>query len=482
MTRYKRCAALAIGAISLVQAAVGCARHQVHPSITAVGLSPANRCDPPGIPYYLPKPLLVVSKNVRHIDESKVGLTGPAPIPGGFDNQAAYADIKANVTVPSSPGSAGAAAANIPAANVSDATLSKATVAEMLDKSIVPEAMTPAAGDRFNGGVELDSFYTYQVIFVPDLTQKYGLQITGGAGEFRAAMNLVNGWMYTGMGPFYFKDSSSAQNAMATGVGAMYAGRGVADVVSSVGDLASTIARGKESALTDEQLLKMSSQLQALEALARSTPKVAQEMLNYAEIYIYEPHVLPDQTTEWRLVAEHHFDRHYFDQPADPAAIQAKQEVMQSLLQGIIGTEPKSAPTTPPAPAPRATVPAAPSVPAQPAPFQPAPFQPAPIQPAPAGVGGTPESAVSDLDAGVDIFGQPQPGGGRSTQIETGQKIQNFVPAPGLAPIYPAGSQVEINVMPGAEPATVPSRVRHHFQRQPPTNQQRTGNQTIHLQ
>ncbi|MEP3929108.1 hypothetical protein, partial [Rhodopirellula bahusiensis] len=65
-----------------------------------MGLSPANQCDPPGIPYYLPKPLLVVAKNVRHIDESKVGLTGPAPIPGGFDNQAAYADIKANVTVP----------------------------------------------------------------------------------------------------------------------------------------------------------------------------------------------------------------------------------------------------------------------------------------------------------------------------------------------------------------------------------------------
>ncbi len=50
----------------------GCARHQEKPTITAVGLSPGNRCDPPAIPYYLPKPLLVISKNFRHIDESKV--------------------------------------------------------------------------------------------------------------------------------------------------------------------------------------------------------------------------------------------------------------------------------------------------------------------------------------------------------------------------------------------------------------------------
>ncbi len=105
MNMLKRNARLfLIGSLCVGQYLTGCAKHQARPSITAVGLSPANRCEPHGIPYYLPKPLLVVAKNVRHIDESKVGLTGPAPIPGGFDNQAAYADIKANVTVPSSSG------------------------------------------------------------------------------------------------------------------------------------------------------------------------------------------------------------------------------------------------------------------------------------------------------------------------------------------------------------------------------------------
>lgn len=322
----------------------GCARHQERPMITAVGLSPANRCDPPGIPYYLPKPLLVVSKNVRHIDESKVGLTGPVPIPGGFDNQAAYADVKANVTVP--PGGAadgnvaGLQAANVPAANVSSAS-----VTEHGDQSMVAENMTPSSTDNFDGGVEVDSFFTYQVIFVPDLTQKYGLQITGGAGEFRAAMNMVNGWMYTGMGPFYLKDSSSAQNAMATGVAAMYAGRGVADVVSSVGDLASTFtgAAQRQSSLTDAEMMELNSQVQALETLANMTPKVPKEMLNFAEIYIYEPHLLPGDTTEWRLVAEHHFDRHYLATTDSPALEQTRNALFQDVIQkAALGSTGKS--------------------------------------------------------------------------------------------------------------------------------------------
>jgi hypothetical protein len=175
----------------------GCSRHQESPMITAIGLSPGNRCDPPGIPYYLPKPRLVVATNVWHIDESKVGLTGPVPIPGGFDNQAAYADIKANVTVPSSPGGKGKAATAIEAAKVTGAETSNAKLIEGPGASYVNEQMTPSSEADFSEGVGMDSFFTYQIIFVPDLTQKYGLQITGGAGEFRADMNMVNGWMHT---------------------------------------------------------------------------------------------------------------------------------------------------------------------------------------------------------------------------------------------------------------------------------------------
>ncbi|MEO9930565.1 hypothetical protein [Rhodopirellula bahusiensis] len=302
-----------------------------------MGLSPANQCDPPGIPYYLPKPLLVVAKNVRHIDESKVGLTGPAPIPGGFDNQAAYADIKANVTVPNTGGESGGGLA---AASMTPAALSAAVAGTAGSPSTVAEKMTP--DQNYKDGITPDSFFTYQVIFVPDLTQKYGLQISGGAGEFRAAMNMVNGWMYTGMGPFYMKDSSSAQNAMATGVAAMYAGRGVSDVVDSVGGLTTAIGNlpGQESGIRTDgaQADEFSDAVRALELAQKMAPKVHRDILNYAEVYIYEPVLLPDgQTTEWRQVAEHHFDRHYFDTAESPATANQREQVMQGLLRQAMG-------------------------------------------------------------------------------------------------------------------------------------------------
>ena len=60
------------------------------PSVTAVPLSPGNFCENHGIPFYLPKPLLVISKNFRYIEDAKVGLTDTAPIPGYFDDQARY--------------------------------------------------------------------------------------------------------------------------------------------------------------------------------------------------------------------------------------------------------------------------------------------------------------------------------------------------------------------------------------------------------
>src|SRR4051812_26310310 len=54
-----------------------------HPKITAVNLNNPNA--PEGMPYYLPKPYLVVSKNIRYIQTPTVGLTQTAPIPNSFD-------------------------------------------------------------------------------------------------------------------------------------------------------------------------------------------------------------------------------------------------------------------------------------------------------------------------------------------------------------------------------------------------------------
>ena len=306
----------------------GCAKKQIRPMITAVGLSPGNQCESPGIPYYLPKPLLVVAKNFRHIDESKVGLTGAVPIPGAFDNQAAYADVKANVTVPgttATPTTGG------------DTTFNVAGQASIPESSIVAETMTPSA--RVGDDIAPDSFFTYQVMFVPDLTQKYGLQISGGAGEFRAAMNMVNGWMYTGMGPFYMKDSSSAQNAMATGIGALYAGRGASDVLNEVGELTTAIGElpGPNESTDFQQLSDLAAAMREVSAAAEAAPLVPDKMLNYAEIYIYEPVLTPDgSSTEWRMVAEHHFVRDYFRYGYDPTAmLQHRQSVIEAMIKGV---------------------------------------------------------------------------------------------------------------------------------------------------
>jgi hypothetical protein len=153
------------------------------PSITAVSLT--NPCEPEGIPFYLPKPLLIVAKNFRNIQERTDGLTDPAPIPNSFDNQAADADVKANIT----NASGGASAADSAPKGKNGTTNSQGATTER----ILP-------GEVANDGLQPNTFYTYHLVFVPDLTQKYGLRIKGGSGEFRAAMNLVNGWMFTGAG------------------------------------------------------------------------------------------------------------------------------------------------------------------------------------------------------------------------------------------------------------------------------------------
>ncbi len=317
---------IVIGFMILPISLVGCARHQPKPSISARGLSPSNRCDPEGIPYYLPKPLLVVAKNFRHIDESKVGLSGPAPIPDGFDNQAAYADVKANVTVPN-PGSP-------TAAGTGDGARVATTFATTKDlaKSYVAPSLTPGTGNVDGDSVAPDSFFTYQIMFIPDLTQKYGLKITGGAGEMRAAMNMVNGWMYTGMGPFYLKDSSSAQNVLAQGVASMFVGRGAADVLHEVGGLTTAIGGlPKNESTTVEQMNGMAEAFRAVADAASGAKRVPKEMLNYAEIYIYEPFLVDGDHTEWRLVAEHNFSRHYFESDGQPMSAEK-----QALLKGVI--------------------------------------------------------------------------------------------------------------------------------------------------
>jgi hypothetical protein len=255
------------------------------------------------MPFYLPKPLLIVSKNFRNIEESDHGEMGPVPIPNTFDHQAEYADVKANISMAPAPATAaGGDGGGSAKAKTQSGGMSTADAAASTNPGLVPPG-------TFKDGALPDYFYTYQIVFVPDLTQKYALKVRGGPGEVRAAMNLVNGWMFTGLGPFYLKDSSTAQNILATGGAITLGGRGVADVVSNVADLRKAAGAARQSGPFDAgQLADRVLQIKLFmdERGLRPVPVV---LPSFAEIHVYEPVLTSAGTVEWHQIVDHCFDR-----------------------------------------------------------------------------------------------------------------------------------------------------------------------------
>ncbi len=322
-----------VGLAGLLVHLGGCSR------ITAHNLDPsAGERD--GIPFYLPKPYLVVSKNFRHIPTPTVGLTRPAAVPDSFDANARELQIAATlaqsrtlalerklqeqttreeknststtVTIgqantPAATGDKGGAPpafAATPGANAAAATPAETKSGEPTNPTATPAEMSgvmagmgqvlgPAnVGVTPSGslpdGLTPEVFYTYQILYLPDLTQKYGLEIHNGPGEFRATMNLVNGWMNTGAGPIYMKDSTTAANTVATGMA-------VSDVIDSVASLgfagaAPAVQGGGVPAA--ELLRAMSRAGETLsEGFVAGTKRGrahTQSINNYAEIYVFE--------------------------------------------------------------------------------------------------------------------------------------------------------------------------------------------------
>jgi hypothetical protein len=290
----------------LLASAAGC--H--HPSITAVSLNPPA-CDdcggpfhhckegPTGIPFYLPKPLLVVAKNFRNIEETKVGLTNSAPIPNGFDDQSKYADLNARTNF-SFEGSNGTTSESGGKQTAMDSAVAPANFYS-------PHGAPVSPGEVPSDGLAPNTFYTYHIVFVPDLSQKYGLRVKGGVGEIRAAMNLVNGWQFTGLGPYYMKDSSTAQNILAGGISTRLGGQAASDVIKSIADLAGGLQSGE--GLVDAGDPRIQSLSQKIEELPHSFQPMP--IPNYAEIHVFEPHLGPDGQMEWVEIVNLSFDRTY---------------------------------------------------------------------------------------------------------------------------------------------------------------------------
>jgi hypothetical protein len=69
------------GAIALfaILSASGCCPFRVT-AVSEAESCKGSSCDQ-GIPFYLPKPLLIISKNFHYIETPTVGLTQPVPVP-----------------------------------------------------------------------------------------------------------------------------------------------------------------------------------------------------------------------------------------------------------------------------------------------------------------------------------------------------------------------------------------------------------------
>ncbi len=315
-------------ALGLVVGAAGCK----HPSITAVSLAPhvcdarcgAHGCheEPEGIPFYLPKPLLIVSKNFRNIEDAKVGLTDSAPIPDVFDDQSKYADLNARTNFnfggngTSAPPSEGdhdggplqsgdpTAPIDPAASNVSPAGTAAKSGAYTYSRN-APH-VTPR--DVPDDGLAPNTFFTYHIVFVPDMTQKYGLKVEGGVGEIRAAMNLVNGWQFTGLGPYYMKDSSTAQNIISGGIATRLGGQAVQDVLKGVAGLSA--GGGKLQSSLPAGSPQVQQLARTIESLRQETHPLM-TIPNYAEIHVYEARLGFDGQMEWVEIVNLAFDRHY---------------------------------------------------------------------------------------------------------------------------------------------------------------------------
>jgi hypothetical protein len=303
--------ALALAAIPLTGVS-GCAPGILwlcgRPEVTAVSLNPADgdKCGKEcGVPFYLPKPLLIVSKNFRNIESPTVGLTDTAPIPVGFDDQSKYADLNARTNFNGLNGAAvsGAVApADVANPGINTGTAMKS--APTLHSLGAPLSPGKAPSDM----LAPETFYTYQIVFVPDMTQRYGLKIRGGPGEIRAAMNLVNGWQFTGIGPFYMKDSSTAQDILASGIATRLGGQAAADVLNASADLAKALGGRQGAAVGAEDRA-----VQRLSETITQLPLGHQPMtlVDFAEIHVYEPNLTPEGMMEWHEITHLQFNRDY---------------------------------------------------------------------------------------------------------------------------------------------------------------------------
>jgi hypothetical protein len=352
------------------------------PYITAVNLDTGSN-EPEGIPFYLPKPYLVVSKNVHYIPTPTVGLTQTIAIPNSFDaggsatpgatdtgtknpnnsqkNGAANNQDNAganNQNAAQTPAQQGAAnvaqkqakkpsqpqqqkpqqpqdPSQDPNANANSPTnpgSTKETPNSNSTQVLGPASIMVVPPTAIPDGLQPETFYTYQILYLPDLTQKYGLRIRGGAGEMRVTENLVNGWMHTGPGPVYTHDSLTSANVTAVGSAATEVLDSVAKLIMPAPAAAAAVAGAttKKTVGVGPQSLDVGQLNLDLE----------QHIGDYAEVYIFEPQVQTGtdgkKSVIWSQLEHIKFDRNVvgISQQVNPAS--QNQDLRTTQIQKTI--------------------------------------------------------------------------------------------------------------------------------------------------
>ena len=172
------------------------------------------------IPYYQPKPYLLVAKNLKPVPPAP---EPPAPEPPKKEEKGENSQVTA-----------------------------------LAKKSVTP-------------GEERDEF-SYRLIYLPDMTRKYGIEFERGFGTFDGSITLVDGWKLTGIN--LKTDSKTAETITAVGS----ALKDTAELVCKIGALRDSGATNTTAGATMFQML------------SRALPDVIQKESQQprAELWLYE--------------------------------------------------------------------------------------------------------------------------------------------------------------------------------------------------
>lgn len=135
-------------------------------SITAISLNDDGNKNK-AIPYYLPQPYLLITKDFSHIG------------------------TKAKKTEKTT-----SANQQIPVENTSE-TAGKENAKPNEEQGLKPSSTeTSTIAEPVSATV---NGFTYKIIYLPNLAEKYGLVYNSGSGESDLSFTLKDGWMFTGL-------------------------------------------------------------------------------------------------------------------------------------------------------------------------------------------------------------------------------------------------------------------------------------------